>query len=192
MLMILLSLRCVSFNAGVASNPTLPASNWHLFSDASVGYALAIPESWNAFDLDRGVDAVIEHCGSNLRERVADLHDRGVRLFACDSAQRGSEPVLAYAIRGQLPSEGLDNFLDGVKQPPGREVVERRHIEGTVGAITLQRVREQLGSSDTMQYQFYVVRFSTLHVLFVEVPTSLYDGMRETLERIGTTFTPLR
>jgi hypothetical protein len=45
---------------------------------------------------------------------------------------------------------------------------------------------------ETMQLQFFVVRFDALHVLLVEFPSELGHTCVQDADHIGTTFTPLR
>jgi len=64
----------------------------------------------------------------------------------------------------------LDKYLNDSKQAPGRELVERQHIQANSDdMMVVQRIRERLtapdGTSlDTMQYQFLVIRFGALHL----------------------------
>ncbi len=185
------------------NNPTLPASQWHLFSNLDLGYALALPQHWSAFDLNTEIDSATESCAQDgqlkdaRRQQLTDLHTRGVRLFACDTSRAGDPRLpIAYAVAGRVPPEGLDKYLDNIKLPAGRDLLDRRHVKTNAGDMVLQKVHERLtaqdGSAlDTMQYQFLVVRFNALHLFFVEFQTAIQDTMDHDAQLIGTSLTPL-
>lgn len=193
---------CVSVDR--YNNPTLPAAQWHLYGGLDIGYAITLPKDWSAFDLNTEIDVAVNTCAFDAqlrearRQRVTDLHARGVRLFACDTS-RAAEPQVpvAYGVSGNAPPEGLDRYLDTTKQPQGREVLSRRHVTTNAGDMVVQKLRERVTaqdgtSADTMQYQFVVIRFNRLHLLLVEFPTPLQDAISNDAELIGTSFTPVR
>lgn len=195
---------CVSIKAEGFNNPTLPGKQWRLYGGLELGYALTLPRGWSAFDLNNQIDLGSRMCGLDAqlaearRQQMTKLHDRGVRLFACDTSRDANAQIpVAYAVSGQAPSEGLDKYLDSVKQVQGREVVDRRHVDANAGNMVVQRIRERTTAPDgslvdTTQYQFLVLRFSALHMFFVEFPTALQDAVGKDAELMGTSFTPVR
>ncbi len=186
------------------SDPTLPAPQWHLYGGLEIGYSLALPRTWSAFDLNTQLDLAISTCSRDeslkraRRPQITNLHDRGVRLFACDQSRDGDASLpVAYAVTGTAPAEPLDKYLDNQKQAAGREVVQRRHFRTNAGDMVLQDVRERLTANDgtvidTTQRQFLVVRFSSLHLFIVEIPTALFEAVANDAEIMGTSFTPVR
>lgn len=192
-------LRVESYN-----NPTLPVPQWHLYSDIEVGYALALPEKWAAFDLDRQIDLAAEKCSSNRQLREArvrlltDLHARSVRFFACDSGRESDVDLpIAYAARASALSGSIDAYLDGLPQAPGRKLVDRHHSPTNAGDMVIQEVRQHVTrpdgtTHDTTQLQFLVVRFDALHLLLVEFPSEIEGTYARNAELFGTSFTPLR
>ncbi len=208
------SLRFLVFAATIAltscvtterfNNPTLPAPQWHLFANLDTGYALTLPQNWSAFDLDSDIELAAGKCSAEgplkdaRHQQLTDLHARGVRIFACDTSRAadGRLPI-AYGVAGQVPSEGLDKYLDSTKQAPGREILDRRHVKTNAGDMVMQKVHERLtaqdGSAlDTIQYQFLVIRFNALHLFFVEFQTAIQDAIEHDAQLIGTSLTPLR
>jgi hypothetical protein len=186
------------------NNPTI-APGWHLYASGEVGYAVALPKGWAAFDLDAQSDLAVRTCsvGGTVRDarkqQIDSLHQRQVRLFVCDSGRDSDSQVpIAYAApRSTPPSEGLDRYLDGGKQADGREVVERRHVNTNAGDMVVRHIRERITlpdgtTRDTLQYQYFVVRFSSLHILLIEFPTALTESYAKDVELIGTSFTPVR
>ena len=195
---------CVSVKAEGFNNPTLPGQQWHLYGGLEIGYAMTLPRTWTAFDLNTQLDLGSRACGlgsqlvEQRRQVMSDLHNRGVRLFACDTS-RNTELHMsaAYAVTGAAPPEGLDKYLDGLAQITGREVVDRRHVKTNAGDMVMQKIRERRPMADgsivaTTQYQFLVIRFGALHLLFVDVPTALEESVGKDAELIGTSFTPVR
>ncbi len=185
------------------NNPTLPAPEWQLYSDLEVGYALTMPPGWSAFDLNTQIDLAADRCSldpqvkDSRRQQLTSLHDRGVRLFACDTS-RNADPRLpiAYAVAGQVPPDGLDKYLDRTTQVAGRQLLDRRHIASNGGDMVVQKIHERLTAQDgaaldTTQYQFLVIRFNALHLFFVEFPTALQDAVDHDAQLIGTSLTPL-
>ncbi|MDQ6721501.1 MAG: hypothetical protein M3003_12010 [Candidatus Dormibacteraeota bacterium] len=186
------------------NNPTLPAPQWHLFTNLDTGYALALPQNWSAFDLNGDIELAASKCSAEgplkdaRHQQLTDLHSRGVRLFACDTSRAADARLpIAYAVAGQVPAEGLDKYLDSTKQAPGRELLDRRHVKTNAGDMVVQRVHERLtaqdGSAlDTVQYQFLVIRFNALHLFFVEFQTAIQDAIDHDAQLIGMSLTPLR
>jgi hypothetical protein len=185
------------------NNPTPPAPQWQLYTNFEAGYALTIPQTWSAFDLNSQIDLAAASCYLDAQVRDAhrlqltSLHDRGVRIFACDTS-RNTDPRLpiAYAVAGQVPPEGLDKYLDGTTQVAGRELLDRRHVKTNAGDMVVQKIHERLTAQDgtaldTIQYQFLVIRFNALHLFFVEFPTALQDAVDQDAQLIGTSLTPL-
>jgi hypothetical protein len=197
-------INCATVKTEGYNNPTLPAPQWRLYGGVDIGYAITIPKSWSAFDLNTQIDLAANQCSIDaqlrnaLRLQVTSLHDRGVRLFACDTGRAADpRPPVAYGVSGQAPAEGLDNYLDKSKQVPGREIVDRRHVNTNAGDMVVQKVREHRTAQDatvvdTTQFQFLVIRFNALHLFFVEFPTALQDAVGKDAELMGTSFTPVR
>jgi hypothetical protein len=192
--------RTESFN-----NPTRPVPGWILYGGLDIGYSLMLPPTWTAFDLNTQIDLAASSCTTDApsrelrRQSVTSLHDRGVRLFACDTSRNADPHVpVAYGVTGQAPSDGLDKYLDrNSNMPQGREIVDRHHLATNAGDMVLQRVHERLTTPDgspvdTMQYQFFVIRFNHLHLFFVEIPTILQDAIGKDAELMGSTLTPVR
>lgn len=186
------------------NNPTI-APGWHLYSSLEVGYAVALPSRWSAFDLDGQLDLAVRTCSVEgalrdaRKQQIDSLHQRQVRLFVCESGRdTDSQVPIAYAApRSAPPSEGLDRFLDGGTQAAGREVLERRHVTTNAGDMVVRHIRERVilpdGSMrDTLQYQYFVVRFGWLHILLIEFPTALTESYAKDVELIGMSFTPVR
>ena len=185
------------------NNPTVPPQ-WHLYGGLDVGYAVSMPRDWAGFDLDTQIDLAAGVCSLDdatkqlRRQQIANLHDRGVRLFACDQSRDADRQTpLAYAVTGSAPSDGLDKFLDGQQQAPGRDLLERRHMSSNAGDMVIQKIRERVTASDgtaidTTQYQFMVIRFNALHLFFVEFPTALLSAVGSDAELMGSSFTPVR
>lgn len=85
------------------NNPTL-VPGWQLYSSVEVGYALALPTGWAAFDLDTEVALAVGTCSVEgklrdaRREQINGLHQRGVRLYLCDSGRvADADFATAYA-----------------------------------------------------------------------------------------------
>ena len=192
---------CVS--AEGYNNPTVPP-RWHLYGGLEIGYAVAMPRDWAGFDLNTQIDLAAGICSLDdatkqlRRQQIANLHDRGVRLFACDQSRDADRQTpLAYAVTGSAPSEGLDKYLDGQQQAQGRDLLERRHVSTNAGDMVIQKVRERLTAPDgtaldTTQYQFMVIRFNAFHLFFIEFPTALQSAVGSDAELMGTSFTPVR
>lgn len=185
------------------NNPTVPPQ-WHLYGGLEIGYAVAMPRDWAAFDLNTQIDLAAGICSLTdaakqlRRQQIASLHDRGVRLFACDQSRDADRQTpLAYAVTGSAPSDGLDKYLDRQQQAQGRDLLERRHLSTNAGDMVIQKIRERAVAPDgtaidTTQYQFIVIRFNALHLFFVEFPTALLGVVGPDAELIGTSFTPVR
>ena len=128
---------CVSAKIEGVNNPTLPGPQWRLYGGVEIGYAITLPRAWSAFGLNTQLDlgsricALDSHLAEARRQQMTALHDRGVRLFACDTS-RDSDPRIpvAYAVTGPAPPGGVDKYLDESKQVQGREVVDRRRHGG--------------------------------------------------------------
>jgi hypothetical protein len=156
---------CVSVEG--YNNPTVPP-RWHLYGGPEIGYAIAMPRDWASFDLDTQIDLAARVCSLDdttkqlRRQQIVNLHDRGVRLFACDQSRDADRQIpAAYAVTGSVPPEGLDKYLDRQQQAQGREVLERRHVNTNAGDMVMQKVRERMTAADgtvfdTTQYQFLV------------------------------------
>jgi len=185
------------------NNPTM-APDWHLYGGIEIGAVVALPASWRAFDLDKEIEQAANACSSNpaardaLRPNLERIHAGGVRLLACDTGHLTDLGlVVAYASKAPVPDGGVDKYLDDLKQGAGREVLERKHVSANAGDMIVQRVRERVAGtngtvSDTTHYQFLVIRFNAMQYLIVEVPTALVSAVGADVERIGTSFTPLR
>jgi len=192
---------CVSVQG--YNNPTVPP-RWHLYGGLEIGYAVAMPRDWASFDLNTQIDLAAGVCSLDettkqlRRQQITNLHDRGVRLFACDQSRDADRQIpLAYAVTGSAPQEGLDKYLDRQQQAQGRDLVERRHVNANAGDMVIQKVRERVTAPDgtafdTTQYQFMVVRFNAFHLFFVEFPTGLESAVGSDVELMGTSFTPVR
>ncbi|MDQ6884821.1 MAG: hypothetical protein M3077_11395, partial [Candidatus Dormibacteraeota bacterium] len=133
----------------------LPTSQWHLFANLEAGYALTLPQTWSAFDLNTDIELAAGKCSVDgplkdaRQQQLTNLHARGVRLFACDTSRAGDARIpIAYGVAGQVPAEGLDKYVDGTKQAAGREVLDRRHTKTNAGDMIVQKVHERLTAQD--------------------------------------------
>jgi hypothetical protein len=195
---------CVSIKAEGFNNPTLPGQQWRLYGGLELGYAITLPRNWSAFDLNTQLDLGSRICALNAqlaeqrRQLMSELHNRGVRMFACDQSRDAELRIpVAYAVTGPAPPEGLDKYLDETKQVEGREVIDHRHVNTNAGDMVVQKIRERRPSADgmvieTTQYQFLVIRFNALHLFFVDFPTALEEAVGKDAELMGTSFTPVR
>ncbi len=195
---------CVSIKAEGFNNPTLPGQQWRLYGGLEIGYAITLPRGWSAFDLNTQLDLGSRMCGLNAqladirRQQMTNLHERGVRLFACDTSRDADQYIpIAYAVTGPVPPDGLDAYLNRTKQVEGRDLLDRRHVRTNAGDMVVQKIRERVTDAngilvDTTQYQFLVIRFNAFHLFFVEFPTSLQEAVGKDAELIGTSFTPVR
>jgi hypothetical protein len=199
-----LSAACAVVRVEGYNNPTLPAPGWHLYGGLEVGYAVALPQAWAAFDLKDQADLAAGKCSStqelrDLRKQlIDDLRARSVRLFMCDSTLDAQPDLpIGYAARTAVPSTTIDQYLERLPQAPGRRVVDRHHTQTNAGDMVVQRINETVTRSDgsvhgAVQLQFFLIRFDALHVCFLEFSSELGETYVQDAERIGTTFTPLR
>ena len=194
---------CVSVQT--VNNPVLPGGDWHLYSDISVGLALALPRAWHAFDLRTLDTLAVGACASDnptIRamhaSRVAMLKDRGVVFYACDASDdMSAQSAFAYAVHGPAPNVPLDKYLADMRQAPGRSVTDV-HVEKTAsGELAIQKINGTVVGADgvsreTRQWQYLAIRFGQLHVLFIEFGASNLEQYVDTIDKIGRSFTPLR
>jgi hypothetical protein len=195
---------CVSMKVEGFNNPTLPGQQWRLYGGLEIGYVITLPRGWSAFDLNAQLDLGSRICGLDAqlaemrRQQMATLHQRGVRLFACNSSRDADQRIpVGYAVTGPVPPDGLDAYLDRTKQFEGRELLDRRHVATNAGDMVVQKIRERVPGADgsivdTTQYQFLVIRFNAFHLFFVEFPTALQEAVGKDAELMGTSFTPVR
>lgn len=192
-----LAAACVSVSGG--QYPTL-APGWHLHSDLRVGYAIALPSAWSAFDSGH-LDDMVRACssaeqGQRRSSWIAELAQRGAVLIACDTARAADAHVpIAYVIRSQAPPEGLDDYVASATQGAGRTIIRQQHLKVNAGDMIVQHVHERLTlpdgtADDILQYQYMVIRYGELHLLLIEFPTDLQDVIGSDIDRIGTSFTP--